>query len=118
MNVSDIKAQTALFVAVKNKHLNCVKLLLKVNYKILLYFEQISAVKAVVYGKLLNRRFQESVIHLSSTFTKTNLGENSTENGQVHSVAVADPGFPRRGAPTTKVGVPTYYLVKYFLQNA
>ena len=31
VNVSDIKAQTALYVAVKNKHLNCVKLLLKVN---------------------------------------------------------------------------------------
>ena len=38
MNVSDIKAQTALYVAVKNKHLNCVKLLLKVNQTLSSFF--------------------------------------------------------------------------------
>ena len=27
---------------------------------------------------------------------------------------VADPGFPRRGAPTSKMGASTYYLAKFF----
>ncbi len=33
VNVSDIKAQTALYVAVKNKHLKCVRILLQVSTK-------------------------------------------------------------------------------------
>ena len=36
----------------------------------------------------------------------------------VLSSAVADPGFPRRGSPTPKVGALTYYLARFFLKIA
>ena len=39
------------------------------------------------------------------------LGEES------EPISVADPGFPRRRAPTSKIGVHTYYLAKFFPQN-
>ena len=34
------------------------------------------------------------------------------------SYTVADPGFPRRGAPIAKMGVSTYYFDQYFLKTA
>ena len=34
------------------------------------------------------------------------------------SVPVADPGFPRRGAPTSKVGAPTYYFANFLPKNS
>ena len=44
------------------------------------------------------------------------IGRNN--NPVVHKRPVADPGFPRQGAPTPKVGLLTYSLGNFFPKTA